>query len=187
MDNRFGHQPLQRTAVSHPGTQIRARHLEAGNLDLLCLPTLRDGRCRCSRSIHHDQDGEVAQLVGTLPGVQQMCGVASHDQVQLGVRFPEVKLCERFGGVGWAASIDLDAARLQAGNIGNRCLDHRKAIQSRADRKAGLLPGVVRNDKKNPIETELMQDIDGRDEMPDMGRIERPAEYTKTFHRNPFS
>ena len=76
-----------------------------------------------------------------------------------------------------AAEPDLVVTRLQMLDVVDRRLDHRQPVLGGRDvALADLLPRHVGDHQDQSIEGKRMADVDGGDQMPDVGRIERAPE-----------
>ena len=111
-----------------------------------------------------------------LPRVELPDEVATDDQVELSSD-PISQLCDRVRGVARAASFDLDPARLDAGDSLDGGSDDAEAVLGRGHiARPDLLPRLVRDDEKHPVQTERVTDADSGDEMTDVNRVEGTAE-----------
>ena len=120
-------------------------------------------------------------LLVALPGRQSGRGVVADDREQVGARRLLGECGKRVGGEARPAEVDLQPSGFQAGDVGDRRLDHHQAVQGRGDRAARLLlPGDVGHHQHHDVELEGVADVDCGDEVPHVRRIERAAEQADT-------
>ena len=177
-----GEQVVEWPSVVEPCPQVGARHLEVGNLDV--DPGDIVGELdRLARPIDDHQRRLGDDLLEPLPRVQPGGGVVADDREQFGPGIPPGQHRQRVGGVARPTGVDLEASGGQSGDIGDRRLDHRQAVNGRGDRAFPLLlPGNVGDHQDHGVESEGVTDVDGGDEMADVGRIEGPAEQADPGH-----
>jgi len=70
------------------------------------------------------------------------------------------------GGVGRPTPVELDAGRLEAGTVGQRCGHHGVTVLRRAHRAVLLLPRLIRHDHQHPVESQGIADGLGHLDVP---------------------
>ena len=135
-----------------------------------------------SGSIDQNERGEVGKLLRPLPCVQGARSVGAHDQEQVGIRLTGMERLECLHGKRRATTPDLEIGSLDAAQIGDSGLHHRKPILGRTDLPGtDLLPWLVGHDEKDPIEIQGRTDVDRSKEMADMRWIEGPPQHADPF------
>ena len=135
-------------------------------------------------AIDHDERRLGDDLLESFPGVQSSGGVVTDDgeQVDTGVESAERR--QGVGGVAGTTGVDLEVSSSQSGDVGDRRFDHRQSVGSRGDGPISLLlPRDVGNHQDHRVQVQGVPDVDGRDQVADVGRVERAAEQADSSDR----
>jgi len=145
-------------------------------------PPARPGWDRVlTRSLDHDDGREVAGVVEAPPGlhVGDRVGTEEQEELPVGCR----QRLERVGRDRRPVALDLQGARLEPVDLCHRGLDEGEAVLGVGHDFAPLLPRVPRHHQQHTIEPERSPGIGRGDEVPDVDRVERPAEHPHAFLR----
>jgi len=132
-------------------------------------------------SLDHDDGRELTGVVEAPPRRHVGDRVRTEEQEQLPSGSHEC--FQRVGGHRCPVALDLQRARLESVNLRRCGLDQCEPVSCAGHDLAPLLPRVPRHHQQHTIEPERSPGIGRGDEVPDVDRVEGPAQHPHAFLR----
>ena len=180
VEHGVGDEIVERPAVEEAGPQVRARHLEPGHLDTDPVDRVVGQRHRVARAVDHnhartgDAPRRPAPRCGCRPRRRRRRWCSSSAPGSCSDSMPACRRC-----TSGRRPVDLVVGRPPDARTSSTAAS---TIASRSSagvmsRLADLLPRHVGDHQDQSIEGKGMADVDGGDQVADVGRIERAAEH----------
>ena len=131
---------------------------------------------------HPDEPGQGEHLLPVLPGQDRRQRVRAGDEVEIGVRVERPQIAQGVAGVGRAAAVDVHPAHREPRIGGGGDHGHQVAVLGGGD-VAGLLPRLARRHEHHFVQIEQIGNLAGRDQVPVVDGIERPAHHAQPASR----